>query len=335
LHSATVPMTLRFFPGSLFCFVMLIVAVLVNKSARKFYFRNALPGAMVPFILTICFFAIYIFMVRYHVFAIFFGSVSIPLLANALIKRPCCKKAAIFFVSLLIGLGLISELEADFRLERKYSGTSLGEVAGLIKRLRQEDVSGRVVLARMTLSPLLKGYCDATIVLQPKFELKKTRDLVEEYINIMYHGDENKLAEYCIKNNVEFVIFDKGDGFGPLHIYSLPYMAAAKKVEKQAPAYMMDKHPDSMKYFYRLGDARGRYVVFRFINPGNHLKAKKLAEMAIYYYKQNRLDLARKLARAAYLLAPNSKNAYIAWFHIFGTVPNPKIGDFPGPAQLK
>ena len=54
-----------------------------------------------------------------------------------------------------------------------------------------------------------------------------------------------------------------------------------------------------------------------------------MAEMAMYYHKQNNTKLARKLAKAAFLLAPNSKTAYITWFHVFGKIPDPQLNDFP------
>ena len=151
----------------------------------------------------------------------------------------------------------------------------------------------------------------------------------------MYHGNENMLAQFCLAHKVDFVVFDKGDGFGKLHKFSLPYMAAAMKVNKQAPAYLMKNQPGALKYFYRLtppADCKvvnNRYEVFRFISSGSHAKARKFADLAMYYYKRGNPKLAQKLARAAFMMAPNSKQAYIAWFHVLGSVPRPQMKNFP------
>jgi hypothetical protein len=211
----------------------------------------------------------------------------------------------------------------------------LRATAELIKWFRTQHLQDRVVLARMTLSPLLKNYCGTAIVLQPKFELKNTRQLVHDYIMIMYRGNEKMLAQFCMKYKIEYIVFDVNDGFDDTHKFSLPYMAGVKKIGKQAPAYLLRTQPLGLKYFYRVKPptdckaASDRYMVYRFIYPGNHAKAKKFADLALYYYKHGNLKMAQSLARSAFLLAPNSKQAYIAWFHIFGKIPKPALRDFP------
>ena len=274
LHSATTVITLQMFPGALACLILLLGGVSAFKRSRKHFRFKIRPYAYLPILLTCCMFFIYIFMVRYHVFAILFSCIAIPLLAQSILESSRRVKTWRIIVGIVLALCLSSAIDADVRRSRVYPQNMLNETSELIRWLRTQDVRDRIILARMTISPLLKNYCDATIILQPKFEMEKTRNLVKSYIWMMYHGDENLLAKFCMDHNIDFVIFDKGDEFGKLNIYSLPYMAAAMKVNKNAPAYLMKSNPDSLKYFYRVPPPKefkaitNRYVVFRFVTPG-------------------------------------------------------------------
>jgi Q-cell neuroblast polarization protein len=335
LHSATTVMTMRLFPGSLLCLAGLLAGTLIFKRSRRHFKLKILPYAYLPLLLFLSAFIIYIYMVRYHVFAILFSCIVIPLLARCMVESARRIKMGYSIVGLLMMLCFWAEIEKGLQLERVYPEKMLRATSELIRWFRTQKLSDRVILARMTLSPLLKDYCGAVIVLQPKFELKKTRDLVKMYIWIMYHGNEKMLAQFCMAHKIEFVVFAKGDGFGDMHKFSLPYMAVAKKVNKLAPAYLLKNQPGALKYFYQIqppADCKAlsdQYMVYRFVHPGNHAKAKKFAELALYYYKQGNSTMARKLAQASFLLAPNSKQAYIAWFHIFGSIPKPQLRDFP------
>ncbi len=335
LHSATTVITMRLFPGSLLCLALLLSSTLIFKRYRRHLRLKILPYLYLPLLLAVCAFVIYIFMVRYHVFAILFGCVTIPLLAQCIVEATKKPRLIGGLVALLLILCFWAEIDKDIQLQRSYPEKMLRATAELIKWFRTQHLQDRVVLARMTLSPLLKNYCGAAIVLQPKFELKNTRQLVHDYIMIMYRGNEKMLAQFCMKYKIEYIVFDVNDGFDDTHKFSLPYMAGVKKIGKQAPAYLLRTQPLGLKYFYRVKPpidckaASDRYMVYRFIYPGNHAKAKKFAELALYYFKHGNLKMAQSLARSAFLLAPNSKQAYIAWFHVFGKIPRPALGDFP------
>jgi len=190
---------------------------------------------------------------------------------------------------------------------------------------------------------MLKGYCGMRIVTQPQFELKKTRDLVEAQIMLMYWGDETALADFCRRYRVDVVVFDRGNSYvAPMPIYSARYMAAAGNIRPDAPAWFMEKgtmekmvtengvskrQAVKPEFFYlldppqRLRLLEKSFRVFRFIAAGEKEKADKAAELSTYFLEHGNPILARKMSAGAYAAAPNSEKAYIAYYHAWDKTP--------------
>lgn len=221
----------------------------------------------------------------------------------------------------------------SLKLHRNYEYSYLKETANMIKWFRQSDTADNVFLADMEISPVLKAYCGAKILIQPKFELLEVRKNMEKYVNLMFHGSERDFADYCVKHGADFVVFSRGK-ISPMHKYSYRYMANAKKIKTKSIAYLMEVRPHSMRYFYEIIPPRefkgltNRYRVFKVIPPDKIATASYAADLAMEYYYANKLKLARNLARTAFLTNPKSQKTYLTYYKIFGDIPKPVLKTF-------
>ncbi len=367
LQSATVEYTRALFPFTLFGFAAVLLLNLLGYAAggvtglsgKAMYHRikSFIAVGLVPLLLTLVFLRIYYYFVRYHVFCILFLCVALPLLTaeayriigllgdhiSGMVKNG--KTSLKYFIRGFTWIGLAVLLAGLLYLEkgmslkylgRKYPGQNMAETADLIKWMRRENICNRTVMADMVLSPQLKAYCRAAIVLQPKFELGETRKMVEDYINLMFHGTEKELADFCASHGAEFFIYDRGYSYAAaiLHPYSNRYMANAIKSNKNSPAFMMYNKPHRLKWFYPLRPPavlkfiEQRYMVFKVVSPEEREKAETMAKMALLMAVQGKKRLAAKLAAAAFLTDPASEKIYAAYFRITGRVPHANLRDF-------
>jgi hypothetical protein len=173
-----------------------------------------------------------------------------------------------FIISMICYL-FVFELDG-LEKTRRYDKFLFPETAALIKYLRMKKIDVPI-MADFELSPLLKAYCGSRIILQPKFELRKTRENYEKFINIMFHGDEDALAQFCIKNKAEYFIFNKGyaNTLGP---FSPRYMGAAiLDLDERSPVCMMNS-PQNRKKLKRFKEIKppsnlrvisNRYILFK------------------------------------------------------------------------
>lgn len=327
LHSANWQLTRAFFPWALpLTALMAVVATCIARPIP--WLRRKLPQLFFPLGLCIIFFIVYIFFVRAHVFCAIFLCLALPVLAHSLIKGFRHRRVATLCVMSIITATIAAEAYTSFKLKRQYDSSFLKSSAELIRWFRQNQLNGVTVMCDMTLSPLMKGYCGARIVTQPQFELKATRDIVEEYMRLLYHGDMKEFSAFCSRFQTDIVIFDRASGYDlPLHIYSSRYIADGRKLNRQAPAWKMDKESGNLKELFPLRPppefkvVSNCYYVFRHVPESSFIQAVKLAGMAEVYRKNGNYPIAEKMAATAYALAPNSEKAYIAYFNVFQTTP--------------
>ncbi|MBN2640968.1 MAG: hypothetical protein JXR78_04905 [Victivallales bacterium] len=331
MHSANWPMTKAFYPFALpFATALGAFMMLTRRMRRTFCYHLPL---IYPFLMfTIGFFVLYVLIVRAHVFCAVFLCILLPVLLDCL--RRTWKggrggMTATVIVILLALSAVLYEGATSYKLKRDYSEGYFKETAALIKWFRSEDVGGVTVLADMEVSPVLKAYCGMKIINQPQFELKIVRDTVEEYLMTMFNGTLKDMTDFCDRHQVQLLVFDRGrsDFQLPMHIYSNRYMAAAEKLKRNAPAWLLAKKPGQLKNFHLINPPRdlayinNSYFVFKYVSDAAREQALKSATLSEYFLKSGKPDLARKLALAAYVQAPNLKQTYIAWFNAFGTVP--------------
>lgn len=285
LHSATKSIYWHLFHFVVPVFALLAVTVISFRKTRN-SFNSSL---LMPVVFSIFFFLLFIFMVRFHALAIPFICVSI-IVFSEIIGKAFRKKT----VRLVLALVLLSLMSSEFfffmNMERAYNDDYKSQLA-LIRELNDSSVKNKVVLSDFTLSPMLKAYCGARIVLQPKFEMKGARDAVEEYFKLIYHGTEYEFMEFCRKYAVDYFIFDEGMMGGGikekfLHPWSTRYIANAEMIKKSAPVYLFSNKPETLTYFYQLDGQedsdQNRFLVFKVIYPEDIKTADSL-----YYNARN------------------------------------------------
>jgi hypothetical protein len=329
LHSATFRDVLQYFPGMLWMTGILLAGGLFNPRfrARLRDFRMLRP--LVP---AAVFFILFIFLFRFHVVAVIFLSLSCALLFAAwhrLLRRTWQR----VLLLALAALTLYAEADSLFRRIRNYESFSLSEIAGLIRYLRDAKVENRVFLSTMELSPMLKAYAGAAIVVQPKFEFPATRQIFKEYTQSLFSPYPEDFTAFCTEHNVDFIAFFRGTGLGPLHPYSYRYMANAKVIPATSAAYLMDVAPLRLKNLYEITippkyGADKRFRLFRFVKPADAARSRMTFDLAVDAWNDGNPVLARKLIRAAYLLNPNSEQIYLMYYKISGKIPSPALRDF-------
>ena len=305
LHSATKSIYWNLFHFGMVVFAILALIVLTFRKVR-----NRLNSSLLmPIVFAVFFFMLFTFMVRFHALAIPFICISIIVFAEVFCRA--FGKSFIRWILLLILLGLTtSDFFYFMNMERVYNDDCKSQLA-LIRELNSFSVKNKIILSDFTLSPMLKAYCGARIVLQPKFEMKGARDAVEEYLNLMYHGTEYGFMEFCKRYTVEYFIFDKGMMNGEikekfLHPWSTRYIANAEIIKKTAPVYLFSNRPETLTYFYQLdgqeSSSQNRFVIFKAIYPKDIIAADSL-----YFEAENANNSdAVRLINKAFELNPAS-----------------------------
>lgn len=335
LHSATWNIHKHLFHLTTYVLAALLGAALCfptpRRALRRGLGRSALPLAFFGF-----YFFLFVFMVRFHALAIPFLCVSLALLADDWGRTPF--KLARPILTCLLPLLVLSEFEWFTRLSRDYdpgpgkyrliTQGNLGYFEAqkeLVKWFR-ENPSEDAVLANFTLSPLLKAYCGRAILLQPKFELGKTRDMVEQYIETMYHGNLMQLNKFCVDNGVKYLVFDRGMA-GPMHPFSNRYHACAKLLEPLSPVTQLFSEPDNSRLFYRLDDApkskefAQKFTVFKVISPADHARSRKYLDDGERSLSHGDISAARRLAKAAVYADPAAEDVRLFHYQVFGKIP--------------
>jgi hypothetical protein len=399
MHSANRRIYISFFPISMFFTGVLLLISLYTKQIKN-SIKHYLPILYFP----VCMFVIYsvsfFFIVRYHVFAIIFISLLLPILFfiwyrnikifslkellkiiftfviifiiyNILLqlsakssfsvgifltalKTPLITVVLLSLISLITSLSikcfkskakfadiiskslivvmcifiLITELDGSLYSQRKYEQHFFPETAGLIKWLRPL-VSKKTFMADFNLSPLLKNYCHATIVMQPKFELGETRELYREYMTILFHGSERELSLFCLKNNAKYFIYDRGYANSE-GIYSPMYMAGAHRIKEGTPVYEMNlkQDRDLLRYFYeikppsKLNYITNRYILFKVITPKDILKSEDYVKESEREIKKKNYKQAVIYLEKAIFRDPKNAKAYLRYMKIFNKAPD-------------
>lgn len=329
LHSAGFRDVLQYFPGALW---MTGILLAVGLFFRKFRVRLRDFRRLQPLIMALTFFVIFLFLFRFHVVTVIFLSVSCALIFSLYGKlfRRTGQRILLIFLAVLT---IYAEADSVHRRVRDYENFSLAEISGLIRFLDDSRIGGRVVLSTMELSPMLKAYAEAAIVVQPKFEFPATRRIFREYTESLFSSNPGDFVRFCAEHNVDFFVFFRGTGLGPLHPYSYRYMANAKIIPATSAAYLMDTAPLRLKNFYEITiprryHAERRFRLFRFIKPADEARSRMTLDLAVDAWNDGNKTLARKLARAAYVLNPNSEQAYLTYYQIFNEIPRISIRDF-------
>ncbi|MFA6715010.1 MAG: hypothetical protein WCS27_06515, partial [Victivallaceae bacterium] len=331
LHSSDLTTTMNLFPYAFWVFLLLASFGTCFKKVRL-DMAEKLKYSLVPIGTTMAFFIFHVFFVRFHVFSAL--ALNIAFTSLVFSWYATARKRWVKIMISLLAVGVVAaEGVYTLKLRRNYEQAYFKETAHLIKWCRQSGTDGRTILADMEVSPLLKAYCGAKILMQPKFELHEIRKNMEVYVNLMFHGSERDFADYCVKHEVDFVLFTRGK-VAPMHRFSYRYMANAKKIKTKCIAYLMEGHPRRMRYFYEvippvgLKDLNKRYRLFKVIPPEKRSTASYAADLALEYYYTGKRTLAEHLAETAFYTNPKSQKTYLTYYKIIGHIPRPGLKTF-------
>lgn len=402
MHSADSLILRSFFPFAIYAIPLLLLLALFSIKNRKRFFSTDMPRLYFPLFMTAFYFIAFIFVVRYHTFAILFLGILLPLLFHDWMRNFKDHRlqftfiwggffmlVALSFLSILffkgkfhvansfitlfmvlpgifiaggalliflvkkylsassvmklertaicafLGFVLFCEFSQTMSMVRNYDGYYLPETAGLIKWFRAEGVEDEVFLTDFTVSPLLKAYCGGAIILQPKFELGKTRAKVEGYINEIFHGNEKSFSNFCSGNGARYYVFDRGHA-GDMGIYTSRYCAGAIKLEAESPVNRMflPQEREKMRWFYEvepppeLKFVSRKFIVFKVISAEDAKNAVKWTKDAKKSLDAGNLDQAARLVKAAIFADPAAVNTRLLYIQIFGKVPDVRMRGF-------
>jgi len=319
-----------------FVLILLAIGGLFTPTRRELL--GSLPRSLLPYLFTTGFLIGFYYIVRYHEFVIIFLSLSFALTVHAVLRglRSClhrgdriaqfcrCLK---WLIVILTVLTVLLELYATCGRRRVYGGdVYLKETADLIEWFRRGDAGGSTVLADFTIGPMLMAYANMNLVLQPQFGMEPIRRPVERYLNLLYHGDERDMNEFCLKYRVRWFVYDRG-AVGPMHPYSNRYIANAADFSRKSPAYRMYHEPEKLMDFYRMtppADLNGlsrKYTVFKVVGFDDRMEALNLYMQSKKALRSGDREKAGKLLRIALWLDPCSEDAHVLFFRLYGRLP--------------
>lgn len=331
LHSANWAITMNLFPYAFWAFLLLASLGTCFRRVRL-DITDKFKYSLVPIGTTLAFFIFHIFFVRFYVFSAMVLNIAFASLVYSWYLASGKRQVKVMLLLLAVGV-VAAEGIYTLRLRRDYQQAYFKETAHLIKWFRESGTADTTILADMEISPLLKAYCGARILIQPKFELHEIRKNMEKYVNLMFHGSEKDFADYCAENQVDFVLFTRGKT-APMSEFSYRYMANAKKIETRCIAFLMEACPRRMHYFYEiippdeLKDLNRRYRLFKVIPPERRATASYAADLAFEYYYAGKRKLAERLAETAFLTNPKSQKTYLAYYEVIGDIPRPDLKTF-------
>ncbi len=314
LHSATFKIFWFLFHFLIPVGILVFLYVLIRNKTRHIFFRR-FPRLGLPFFFSIVFFIFFIFMVRFHALAIPFICVTVAILFGDI--SYVSNRFGKIIIYVLFFLLIFFELSWFASLQRKYDDPWYDKLE-LIKFLNlNSEIKGKTILADFTLSTSLKAYSVANIILQPKFELGETRNLVKQYLDIIYFENEYKFMKFCNKFKTDYFIFDKVLAFGgektyAMHPWSSRYVAGANEIKKESAVYSFYYTPGKMEYFYQfdkdisLMNSQNRYVLFKVISEEDKDHADQLYYIAMKYYNNGNIGIANKTTREGLILNPRS-----------------------------
>ena len=292
----------------------------------------SLPRSLLPAFFTLGFLVGFYYIVRYHEFVIIFLSLLFALTLHAVLRglRAYKNRTGRFLkitVSILAVLSILLEFYAVSGRSRIYGqDVYYRETAELIAWFRQNDLKGSTVLADFTTGPMLMAYCGTNLVLQPQFGMEPIRRPVERYLKLLYHGDESDLNEFCGKYNVKWMVYDRGT-VGPLHPYSIRYIADAEEFSRKSPAYRMYYEPEKMTGFFPVEPPAEysvlsrKFTVFKVISFDDRMEGLRLfTEARKAFLRKDRRE-ADRILKKSLELDPGSEESRELFFLLHGRMP--------------
>ena len=149
----------------------------------------------------------------------------------------------------------------------------------LVNYVRHELSPTARFLARYSVGPMLFAYAGQAIALQPKFEVRGSRERVAEYYRGIY-GSEDDLYQLCRKWRIEFflcdlrILLDAGRD-------SDRWVADRLVIAKDRAAFRLHFAPESLRHF-ELVYQNSNFRLYRVLNPGETPELRDFPPSAVY-----------------------------------------------------
>ena len=340
LHSATFQSFKLMFPAAIWLFAGVTLLVLIIKKYRRIVF-NFHNNNLIYFLAAWIYFVGYIYLVRLHVFAAIFIAISLPVIlyqifnlsknqpfpsANSHWQRRF-KYLLIILAILVTGL----EIVASSTLRRAENPGDMQALRELVGYLRTQNLANKFIAADFANSSFIKGYTDAPIVIQPKFEFADTREIYRQFNTALYHGNEEDLLKFCEKYQVKYLLFTISSLAGPMQIYSERYRADAKQLKSYSPAYKFESRPRELSNFYLMpfppahANLVHHYAIYKVITDRDKAKGKFMMNAAADIFMSGNPEEAEKILRSALALDPSSPLIKQMYINLYRRNP-PEVG---------
>ncbi len=283
-------------PAGLGLFLLLLAGTsLLGEQLRRTVRRNS-ESSLLPILFALGFLIGFIYIIRYHEFLIIFLAMALALLCRDYAQAWKDRKFLRLLPALLFCALLCYETVISCKSRRHYTGdVAMRDTAELIAWMRQnrETFAGYGVAANITTGPMLRAYAGTGVVANPQFGIKVIRDATEEFVNILYHGTEQELADYCKRRNARFVLIRRvnPDEVPPIlvpgllrraaknqaqfeqfkraytaaWVYSNRYIANAAVIPAEAVYRKLYNGGKDLKSFRPVGQPVGNYAVFEWL----------------------------------------------------------------------
>ncbi len=296
LHSASLTGILKYF-GCIFFTGLVSIGILVRKKREIHVFEK--------YILC-CFFLfsiLYIFFVRIHVYTVFFGILMV-LIWNRLERRHI--RVAALIVLLLISLG-----EYDRTLGyREYMGRDIDykSLNSLLQWINEYTDNESPILASFDLAGPILNYTERPIIVQPKFEKRKTRDIYKDFISYLFSDSEEGFYRFSQQHKAEYFVYEKACAWNR-SIYSSAYFAAVSS--KRVPNTLAARFDGMTKTLHRFTPVyeNSSYRVFKIVSQQETELAEVFFNKAQNYMDTGDYRTAETLYRKSIGLFPGYRKA--------------------------
>ncbi len=332
LHSADWKLTRMIFPAALPALAGLVLGyagwyfLKSRHWSRTPRFGHPAAGSLAQYaVLTLAAFGAYLLMARFRDLTALLMAPALGLACWAFARETPRRFRWVWLLlpALLAGLECVNSM----RVRRAYP-EGLDATAALVRHLRQYDLSGQTVLADMQNSPLLKGYCRASILIQPKYELPEVRRLTREYLETYFNAPLAEFERFCAANQVDYVLVHVPLATTPANVrYSYRYMTCTARLRKNSAAAVLSFGAPGMAPNFcevplpaAATGIRG-YRLYRFVAPAERRRAIELTDRALEAYYLRKPKRAKRLIQEAYAAAPGLGEIYEAYTLICRAAP--------------
>jgi len=117
----------------------------------------------------------------------------------------------------------------------------------LIEWIKKDTKPDDVILTKINISAMVRGYADRAVNLTSLYESKFIRKKVEKYMNALFSSEE-ELYQICQQWKADYVVYT-ADTIIDDSVYSVRYLANNLSLKEGSVAYKMHFFPEKLKRF--------------------------------------------------------------------------------------